>query len=112
DRVPPRGRTEPQPVELRKDVPHPVRVLPTAPDFGQRELVVFLLRLHEAAQVVRIVRPARCVRVWHTCLRWSPDPLICQKRGEVDSTSWNHAHGDGERLTSLAAERPKAAWSN
>src|SRR5437763_199339 len=57
DRVPPRGRAGPQPVELREDEPHPVRPLPPAADLGERPLVDALLRLHEAVQVVRVSRP-------------------------------------------------------
>src|SRR5262249_26833709 len=65
DRVPFGGRAEPQPVELRKDVPHPMRLLPAPPDLGECLFVVVLLRLHEAVQVVRVARAAGFVRACH-----------------------------------------------
>src|SRR5207248_86935 len=58
DRVPPGHRAGPEPIELREDVPHPVRGLPTAHDLGEGLFVVALLLLHEAAQVMWIARAA------------------------------------------------------
>src|SRR5258708_17204003 len=55
----PRGRAEPEALELGKDVPHPVRSLPAASNFRHRLFVVALLRLKETSQVVRVARVDR-----------------------------------------------------
>src|SRR5688572_12096361 len=60
-----RRRARSQPVELRKDVPHPMGLLPAAPDFRERCLIVRFLRAHETVQVVRIVRGGGVVCVSH-----------------------------------------------
>ena len=66
DRVVLRGWTERQPVELRKDVPHPMRALSAADDFRQRPFVVPFLRSHEPAQVVRVAAALSVVPGGHT----------------------------------------------
>jgi hypothetical protein len=55
DRVMLGRRTEAQTVELREDVPNPVRLLAAAPDLGEGLIVIVCLRLYETAQVVRVV---------------------------------------------------------
>ncbi len=55
DRVALRGRAERQSVELREDVPHPVRALLSAGDFRERSFVIVLLRPDEPAEVVWVV---------------------------------------------------------
>jgi hypothetical protein len=48
----------PETIELRKDVPHPMRLLSPATDFGERLCVVIFLGLHETAETVRVVTVA------------------------------------------------------
>src|SRR5262245_13034285 len=60
------GRAESQSVELRKDIPHPVRAFLAAPKFREGSRVVVFLRLHKATQIVRIVRAAKLICVRHT----------------------------------------------
>src|SRR5215471_8803302 len=55
-RIQPRRRARAQALELRKDVPHPVRSLAAAPDLRERGGIVVVLRRDEALEVVRIVR--------------------------------------------------------
>src|SRR5215510_7543600 len=57
-----RGWADPETVELREDVPHPVRHLPAASDLGQGCFVVMLLSAHEALQIVRIDHRSRLLR--------------------------------------------------
>src|SRR5207253_6675587 len=57
------GRAESEPIDLREDVPHPVRALPAARDFRERRLVVALLGLQETAEVIRVTGAS------HACLR-------------------------------------------
>src|SRR5262249_4485215 len=66
-------RAEPQAVELRVDVPHPVRPLPAGTDLGQRLGIVVLLRSHEAAQVVGVVR------VRHRCALLRRTPKLSRR---------------------------------
>ena len=73
DRESPRRRAEAQTLELRKDVPHPMRPLPAAPDLCQRRCVVVPLRLDEALQVVRVVGHAEFVLLDH-----DPPPVAHQ----------------------------------
>src|SRR5688572_13117164 len=51
----PGDRAEPEAIDLRKHVPHPVGALTARPDLGKRALVFLLLRLDESVQVVWLI---------------------------------------------------------
>lgn len=56
-----RNFAEPQPGELRKDVPHPVRELMPTQDFQECLLVVGLLRVEKTVQVIRVFQDSGLV---------------------------------------------------
>jgi hypothetical protein len=77
DRIVLRGGAERQPVDLREDVPHPVRALAAAADFRERLVVVGFLSVDETAEVERVICNVRVVGTGHGCSE-SCGVQICQ----------------------------------
>ena len=55
DSVAPRHGAKPQPIDLRKDVPHPMRALAPVLYLRQGTFVIVLLRQEKAVEIVRII---------------------------------------------------------
>ena len=83
------GGTECQSVELREDVPHPVRTLPAGRDLRERVCLLVHLRLHEAAQVVRV----GFVRIWHDMTSPLPKFWLTQEVGRSSWSRWSSIAG-------------------
>ena len=68
DRISLGGLAEPETIELRKDVSHPVRAFPSMPDLGECPFVSVFLCLHEAIQVMQVAHIASLSHVYHKVL--------------------------------------------
>src|SRR3546814_919650 len=102
DRIALRHRAPPEPGELREDVPHPVRALGAAPDFGERARIHLLLRCNEPFETFAVTHRASA-----PCAGGLPKTCVGMKlpsgshlrtstagtRGSTQFAHWSRARG-------------------
>jgi len=112
DGVLPGGRAESKAVELREDIPHPMRPLQALKDLRERLLVGLFLRPNETSQVVGVVRVDSGSRFRHHCHAAELARLLRPSRRRFCPVTWHTAWRPRLGPTPLGTAAPGASLND